>query len=151
MPLLRVASAVLAAIVLTASATAGAPKPRVDRFGDPLPAGAVFRIGTTRLRLCKYIRSIATSPDDRFVAAHDGEQVAIWEASTGRERWRTAAKTWGIPFFSSRRIPNRSSSLAKTRWPSVRSQPPRCREVPLGPNTWAGAVGGRQVADGRDA
>jgi WD40 repeat protein len=60
-------------------------KPRVDQFGDPLPPGALYRIGTTRLHLTQGIGAIAASPDGKLVAALGTSTLAVWEVWDGRE------------------------------------------------------------------
>jgi WD40 repeat protein len=58
---------------------------RVDAFGDPLPPGAVRRIGTVRLRQPSEVCSVAFSPDGKLLATggrYDG--VRLWDASTGK-------------------------------------------------------------------
>ena len=64
-----------------------AAKPRVDIHGDPLPAGAVARLGTVRFRHPGSVRLVAFSPDGRLIAAvSDGQAtVIIWERTTGRK------------------------------------------------------------------
>ncbi len=41
---------------------------RVDRYGDPLPDGALFRFGSVRTRHTPTIRASALSPDGKFLA-----------------------------------------------------------------------------------
>src|SRR5262249_39506352 len=53
-------------------------KVRSDCYGDPLPAGARARMGTTRLR------SLAISPDGKTLAAADEATVCLWEHHSGR-------------------------------------------------------------------
>src|ERR1700761_5096612 len=69
-------------------ADAAAPPPvRLDALGDPLPPGAVARLGTTRLRGQEVITSLAISPDSKLAATiNDGMcgSVHIWDLSTGR-------------------------------------------------------------------
>jgi WD40 repeat protein len=70
---------------------------RVDALGDPLPEGAIARVGTTRMRhfslpekLCFGIGCIAWSPDGStiattsFASGRVGVQARLWEASTGK-------------------------------------------------------------------
>jgi WD40 repeat protein len=91
MPAVRLCLALAVALLSTATLAAQpalpAGKPRVDRLGDPLPVGAMYRIGTSRLYFGERIGALACSPDGKLVAAlgyHERETVAIWEAATGR-------------------------------------------------------------------
>src|SRR5436309_1724552 len=52
---------------------------------EPLPANAVARIGTTRLRHGSHIDSVTFSPDGKKVISSDGWSVGVWDAGTGRE------------------------------------------------------------------
>jgi WD40 repeat protein len=63
-----------------------APQPAVDARGDPLPAGAVARMGTLRLRHGNLVTAVVYSPDGKFVAAggHD-RTVRLWDPKTGKE------------------------------------------------------------------
>jgi WD40 repeat protein len=59
---------------------------RLDRYGDPLPAGAVLRLGTIRLRHPGDGVSVAFSPDGRLLAstAASDRRILFWDAETGR-------------------------------------------------------------------
>jgi WD40 repeat protein len=72
------------------------PKLRLDRFGDPLPHGALYRIGTARLHHGSGISGLAASPDGVHIvsAGYDG-MLSIWEAATGREKMRLSAPLAG--------------------------------------------------------
>src|SRR5262245_4452105 len=57
------------------------PLPRPDRYGDPLPAGAVSRLGTIQLRAgC---RELSFSADGRTLIGVDRFRVSIWDPATG--------------------------------------------------------------------
>jgi RNA polymerase sigma factor (sigma-70 family) len=57
-----------------------------DRYGDPLPPGAVARLGTVRFRQGSNIGSIAFAPDGKIVGtAGDDDVVRLWDLATGKE------------------------------------------------------------------
>src|SRR5262245_28229494 len=68
-----------------------APLPRemkrtpTDKMGDALPAGAVARLGTLRLRHLDRVFGLAFAPDGKTLASasHD-HTAAIWDTRTGR-------------------------------------------------------------------
>ena len=64
------------------------PPPRLDLFGDPLPPGAVARLGTMRLR---YAACMAFSPDGKIVATAQHHAVHLWDAATGKHLRRLSA------------------------------------------------------------
>jgi RNA polymerase sigma factor (sigma-70 family) len=75
---------------------------RLDIHGDPLPKGALARLGTLRLRHGGDIKSVAFTPDGKQLLAHghyDG--VRVWDVATGREvqnllRQRVRQRDMGI-------------------------------------------------------
>jgi RNA polymerase sigma factor (sigma-70 family) len=62
------------------------PRPRVDRFDDPLPDGAVARIGTTRFRHGDFIQSLAFAAEGKRLLSYGGDGIRVWDAATGREQ-----------------------------------------------------------------
>jgi WD40 repeat protein len=57
-----------------------------DAYGDPLPAGALARLGTVSLRHGEAIQAIAFSPDGKTIACTDGGKfISLWDRSTGKE------------------------------------------------------------------
>src|SRR5262245_31705527 len=70
-----------ALLVMTATGLGAAPPAvRYDADGDPLPRGAIGRIGSTRWRLAWAFRGQPTfSPDGRYLVATN----TLWDARTG--------------------------------------------------------------------
>jgi RNA polymerase sigma factor (sigma-70 family) len=80
---------------------AGPVRALVDRQGDPLPAGAVLRLGTTRLRTGGNVTHLAFSPDDSQLASWSNEMyvsdaLCVWDTRTGRLRRRVDLPGAGV-------------------------------------------------------
>jgi RNA polymerase sigma factor (sigma-70 family) len=77
------------AVAQTTPDAAGQPAeetPRLDRYGDLLPDGALVRLGTLRFRHELLIHSIAVAPDGKSIASGgSGHAVRLWDAATGKE------------------------------------------------------------------
>jgi WD40 repeat protein len=80
--------------------TQAAASPRVDQFGDPLPAGAIARLGSNRFRTPDVVNSLAFSPDDRTLMAHCDGQVLVWARDSGKEVRRFSVPPEQISSFS---------------------------------------------------
>ena len=70
-----------------AEGAARAGSPAVDRFGDPLPAGAITRLGTSRFRHEPQegaFRSVSFTPDGKMlITVGLGEEARAWDLATG--------------------------------------------------------------------
>src|SRR5262245_51618729 len=60
-------------------------EPAADRFGDPLPPGAIARIGTVRWRHAEAVFSVAFSPDGKHLACGSQDGKVLFWASDGRQ------------------------------------------------------------------
>jgi WD40 repeat protein len=87
-PRTLLSQAALSTALLSAVALAAEGRPeRTDAQGDPLPHGALARLGTVRWRV--NARDLAFLPDGKTLAtteyAPKGDLVRFWDAATGKE------------------------------------------------------------------
>ena len=63
---------------------------RVDRYGDPLPEGAIARMGTTRFRHnweggnWGTVERVSYTPDGRSLVTVGARKASVWDVVTGR-------------------------------------------------------------------
>jgi RNA polymerase sigma factor (sigma-70 family) len=89
---------------------AGQPPPLAkDLHGDPLPPGAVARLGTVRWRHGAPVHFLALLPDGkRAVSAANDRFVRVWDFATGKELHRfgpgpkAQPAAWGLMAFQGR-------------------------------------------------
>jgi RNA polymerase sigma factor (sigma-70 family) len=76
--------------------TVAAPEqlPTVDLYGDPLPAGATARLGTTRFRRCT---ALAFSPDRKILALGYGDAIGLLDVASRRHSVLIDAKQEAYP------------------------------------------------------
>ncbi|MFL5338991.1 MAG: WD40 repeat domain-containing protein [Gemmataceae bacterium] len=123
MAAVRALSIVLFVLVAVASPRAA----DVDRYGDPLPEGAVARCGTVRFRFdvaqlwAQHWALPVVSPDGRLLAAHATKGVEIWGAQDGRvlRRWNTAADVFWLAWSPDGKTLAAKEPRAVTLWDSA--------------------------------
>jgi WD40 repeat protein len=81
-------------VVNAAEADAKAPA-RTDPRGDPLPAGALLRIGTVRYRSGP-VNAAALAPDGKTLATASARGITLWEVASGRPLHRL--RNSGVPY-----------------------------------------------------
>jgi WD40 repeat protein len=58
---------------------------KLDRYGDPLPPGALARMGTMRLRHTHpSLITTAFSPDGKILASGGWNEIRLWDMATGK-------------------------------------------------------------------
>jgi RNA polymerase sigma factor (sigma-70 family) len=60
-------------------------KPVLDAFGDPLPPGAIARLGSLRFYHGRTVRRVVLSPDGKWLVSQDDAGSRLWDARTGKE------------------------------------------------------------------
>src|SRR5262249_23878060 len=69
--------------VWTQENTKTVAQPRVDKFGDPLPTGALRRLGTVRFRQ-QYVHDMAFLPDGKSLLVESTGRLVQWDVATGK-------------------------------------------------------------------
>ena len=102
-------------------------EPPTDLFGDPLPDGAVVRLGTERMRHGGQVNAIAFSPDGKHVLSGAWDRsIVLWDVKTAR-RVRTfeghkgptpiQGAVWSVAFSpDGKRIISGSTDLTMILW-----------------------------------
>src|SRR5262245_49090225 len=84
----RLLAALFAGLALSppmpSSGRAGEPPARTDLYGDPLPAGAITRLGTVRWRAQHEIRRMAFAPGGQYLATTGAGVMSVWDVDAGR-------------------------------------------------------------------
>ncbi|HZU37742.1 MAG TPA: sigma-70 family RNA polymerase sigma factor [Gemmataceae bacterium] len=68
-------------------------RPHVDRFGDPLPAEAVARMGSGRMRHVGWCDQLVYSPDGKLLASCGGQWLMLWDPASGKLQRRFPIKS----------------------------------------------------------
>jgi WD40 repeat protein len=79
-----------------ASRGEGARTPRTDRYGDPLPPGAVARLGTVRLRHAGAEVTFSADGKHLISCGRFDREVRVWDATSGG-LVRRRRLTWPMP------------------------------------------------------
>jgi WD40 repeat protein len=74
--------------VCSARAAAPLPRPARDLTGDPLPAGAPARLGSTRLSQPGVICMTFALDDKALATIDDAGAVRLWDVAAGKLHWR---------------------------------------------------------------
>src|SRR5260370_2034736 len=77
-------------LVLLVTTALGAQIPRLDRYGDPLPDGALARLGSIRLRPGAAPTHLAFTPDSKQIICcsagyGSGNSLTYYDVATGKE------------------------------------------------------------------
>jgi hypothetical protein len=85
----------LCALLAPACALVAQP-PKTDQYGDPLPTGAIARLGTTRWRVGQETQFVGFPDDHTLVTVSFKYVVQVWERDTGRELRRHDLRTTSV-------------------------------------------------------
>src|SRR5436190_12954578 len=76
--------------------------PRIDPNGDPLPPGALARLGTLSLRHANKVSAVAFSPDGKLLASASGDEgsrdntIRLWDVVSGAQRRCLTGHQYGV-------------------------------------------------------
>lgn len=83
--------------VCVAALESASAEPPSDLSDDPLPAGAILRLGSVRFHPPSSVSDLALSPDGKTVISV-GEQLIAWDAETGKQLWQADRQRLGFKF-----------------------------------------------------
>ncbi len=86
-------------------------QPRTDQYGDPLPPGALTRIGTVRFWQAGNPLAVVFSPDSKTLATTSAGGIRIGDAATGKELHRFLDSH--LSFFDVAFTPDGNTVVAK--------------------------------------
>jgi WD40 repeat protein len=127
-------------------------QPRTDRQGDVLPAGAVMRLGTVRLRnpnsfLGLHTATLAYTRDGRWIVSGGQGGAVVWSAGTGREVRRLGA---GMPSpFGPAHVSPDGTRVAIGGWGPQRDTAGAVYELGSGRHLYSFGNNGSQFTFGR--
>jgi WD40 repeat protein len=97
MRLMALASLLLLTIGVPAEPPAGQHPPRADQLGDPVPIGALARMGSERFRHGSMVSALEFSKDGKTLASSSYDKTArLWEVATGKELRRLVGHETGV-------------------------------------------------------
>src|SRR5947209_2587923 len=88
-------------VLVSPGAVAAQPPVRLDAYGDPLPPGAVARLGTTRLRQSEAVHGLVFTADGKGLLSVGSSTVRLRDVATGRlvRSWGAFTEVaWGLFF-----------------------------------------------------
>src|SRR5262245_49856864 len=94
-PIARIALLLLIALAFyigSTTADGNLPEARNDSLGDPLPPGALLRLGTQRFRHPGGVDELALSPDEKSVVTIGRDELIVWDTATGKMKWRAGVR-----------------------------------------------------------
>jgi WD40 repeat protein len=74
----------------------GAAPAKPDAFGDPLPPGALARMGTGRLRHAGVVTRVGFAPSGKLITSGNDGTVRVWDGTSGKELLRLDAGKTGV-------------------------------------------------------
>src|SRR5262245_3586729 len=94
---------ILSSMMISALAANGVAQPVApskDGWGDPLPSGAVARLGTVRWRATDSVNQLVISPDGKRLLSGDQYSVQLWDVKSGKELGNTLVPFEGRHTFT---------------------------------------------------
>lgn len=139
-----------------AGRAADAGPPATDLYGDPLPPGAVARLGTVRLRHGTGVMALLFAPDGRTLLSGGKDGVIrVWDRTTGKEVRRLAGHRGEVAALALSRdgkaLVSAATDQTVRRWDVAAGREVGVFAVPDRKLTWVAlAPDGKAVLSGED-